>query len=149
MSWIFLVAVLTVIAGTDGLSKRSFMPGGAKILTEEEIKNDKILQSENIFMQIADTYNKMSNSLFASRIADTVEVKKRIVAGVEYEITIQFTPTECKKNADKYTKDDLQKCQFSADNGRPQTCTFTAWFRPWLILGVPQPVKIEMKSCRQ
>ena len=144
-----LITVLVFFAALSGIEGLGgMMPGGAKILTEEEIKADNVLQGiEDILVQIADIYNKRSNALYAYRITQTVQITKRVVAGFEYGITVQFTPTECKKNTDKYLKDDLKNCQLSAENGRPQTCTFTAWYRPWLILGAPTPLKIDMKKC--
>lgn len=143
MFWVYVLAALTAIASSD-----AFMPGGATIMTKKEIKGDAILQ--RILPQIEMQFNTRSNSLHAYRSTDTVQVKKRVVAGLEYEVTIQFTPTECKKNVDKDMKQELKDCKLSVENGRPQTCTYVAWYRPWLILGQPQPVKIDLKGkCRQ
>ena len=143
MFWAYVLAALTAIASSD-----AFMPGGAKIMTQKEIKADAILQK--ILPQVETEFNTRSNALHAYRSTETVQVKKRVVAGLEYEITLKFTPTECKKNVDKDMKQDLKNCKLSVENGLPQTCTFVAWYRPWLILGQPQPVRIDLKGqCHQ
>ena len=146
MFWKVALLIFAISSGIEGLGEK-MMPGGAKVLTEKEIKADERLQGmESILMQIADIYNKRSNSLYAYRVAETVQIKRRVVAGLEYEFTLKFVPTECKKNQDKFLKDDLKNCEIS--DGRPQICMFTAWYRPWLILGAPLPLKIDMKGCK-
>merc|ERR1712071_75225 len=139
MFWVYVLAALTAIASSD-----AFMPGGATTMTTKQIKDDETLQ--RILPQVEMEFNARSNSLHAYRSTNMVQIKKRVVAGLEYEITLQFTPTKCKKNVDKDMKQDLKDCKLSVDNGRPQTCTFVAWYRPWLILGQPQPVRIISKG---
>ena len=146
MFWKVALLTLAVLSGIEGLGEK-MMPGGAKVLTEEEIKADERLQDMgSILTQVADIYNKQSNSLYAYRVTKTEQIKRKVVAGTEYELTLKFAPTECKKNKDKYLKDDLKNCEIS--DGRPQICTFTAWYRPWLVLGAPLPLKIDMKKCK-
>ena len=117
-------------------------------MTKAEIQSEPALQDmDSILMESADIYNKRSNSLYAYRITETVQIAKRIVAGTEYEIKVHLTATGCNKNVDKIFKKDLQNCRLKAENGTPQTCTFTAWYRPWLVLGAPVPLKIDLKDC--
>lgn len=145
--WLKILLVVTAFVGSEGFGK--LIPGGERVLTTEEIKSDKVLQDlDNILIQVANMYNRKSNSMYAYRITETVKITKRVVAGIEYGITLQFTPTECKKSKEKFTKEDLMSCKLSEVNGRPKTCRFTAWYRPWLILGAPMPLKIDMRECR-
>lgn len=126
---------------------QAFMPGAGKIMSQAEIKSDEILQGLLVSSELADTYNKMSNNLYAHQLSDVIRVTKKIVAGIEYDILIKMQPTECKKNVDKYLKKDLQNCKMNA-NGKAQKCTFNVWFRSWMILGAPAPSIITLKKCQ-
>ena len=146
MFWKVALLTFAILSGIEGLDEK-MMPGGAKILTEEEIKADERLKDMgNILKRIAEVYNERSNSLYAYRVTETEQIKRKVVAGTEYELKLKFVPTECMKNKGKFSINDLKNCKIS--DGRPQICTFTAWYRPWLILGAPLPVEIAMKGCQ-
>eukprot|EP00794_Sanderia_malayensis_P007085 gene7085-7885_t len=137
-----LIILCAVFAANDAL------PGGKTKLTSKEIEADEILPA--IFRVIADGYNKRSNSLYAFKVGknyEEMEISKQVVAGLKYYITLKMVQTECKKNTDKYLKQDLEKCEISS-NGRPQMCTFEVLYRPWMILGVPSPITYKFKGCK-
>ena len=148
MMWKVTFLTIAALLCIEKLSAE-MQPGGARVLTEKEIQSESALQDmDSILMESADIYNKRSNSLYAYRITGTVQIAKRVVAGIEYDIKVNLKATACNKNTDKIFKKDLQNCQLKAENGSPKTCTFTAWFRPWLVLGAPAPVQIDFKGCQ-
>ena len=140
MVWTTILLALVALSGIDGKT-----PVSGNILNAEEIKYDEGLKDmESILMQIADMYNKRSNSLYAYKVTETIEVAKRIESPdlSEYDLTIKLSPTECKKNKDKFLKDDLKSCELNADHRRPQICTFV------LRQNATHTFKIDMKGCK-
>ncbi len=127
---------------------------GLRLPTEEKrlglSSEVKALQESKTFEEVEKLYNRMANSMYAYRIRDLKEVKltKRPGSvGLDYDIVAVMVASECKKDQ-SFVAEDLHNCKIT-NSATPQKCRFNAWFRPWLILGAPQPSKVTFKGCSQ
>ncbi|XP_061645450.1 cystatin C (amyloid angiopathy and cerebral hemorrhage) [Phyllopteryx taeniolatus] len=73
-------------------------------------------------------HNSASNDMFLSQKTEVVKVKKQLVSGTRYVITVNMAKTSCRKDGSDEHCDILQDPVLA----RPYQCTFTVWSRPWL-----------------
>ncbi|KAJ4942152.1 hypothetical protein JOQ06_012020 [Pogonophryne albipinna] len=73
-------------------------------------------------------HNKQSNSMFLSQVAEVVGVKRQLVAGWKYVITVRMGKTPCRKGTAN------KVCAIHQDPAQalPYQCEFTVVVVPWL-----------------
>ena len=121
LSFLFIQGFIT--AGCIGL-------GGVKDLTKEEIANDKLLSV--VLSEATSEYNKRVNSMYRYHPLEVLKASKQIVAGVNYEATVEMAPTECLNNEDNLHA-TLKECPFASKNhGTNQICHFKMWYQAYL-----------------
>uniref|UniRef100_A0A8C5RD80 Cystatin n=1 Tax=Laticauda laticaudata TaxID=8630 RepID=A0A8C5RD80_LATLA len=84
-------------------------------------------------------YNRGSNDMYASRVADVVEAQKQIVSGIKYYFTVKIGRTVCRKGAS-----DLENCAFhdTPKLAQTMTCTFEVYHVPWRNM-----ISLQKSSC--
>ncbi|MBN3324109.1 CYT protein, partial [Atractosteus spatula] len=120
MSWL-LLAVLCAAAVVADQSPSGGAPVKADISEEGVQKALKFAVAE---------YNKGNNDVFFSKPVRVIDVKKQVVEGMKYIITVEMGRTACRKG----TEGNLEVCAIYNDPQLAKTkrCTFEVWSRPWL-----------------
>ncbi|KAF3842268.1 hypothetical protein F7725_024219 [Dissostichus mawsoni] len=72
-------------------------------------------------------HNKQSNSMFLSQVAEVVGVKRQLVAGLKYVITVRMGKTPCRKG----TANEVCAIHQDPAQALPYQCEFTVLVVPW------------------
>lgn len=113
---ILLFAVLITLA-------YSAITGGWEPLAVDDEKVLGIAQSAMLELEAK------SNSMFRNKLVKVTNAKKQIVAGENYEITMEMVTSDCMKS-DKMK--DLEDCNINQKINEVQVCTVHIWIQSWL-----------------
>ncbi|KAL3050127.1 hypothetical protein OYC64_012216 [Pagothenia borchgrevinki] len=72
-------------------------------------------------------HNKQSNSMFLSQVAEVVGMKRQLVAGLKYVITVRMGNTPCRKG----TANEVCAIHQDPAQALPYQCEFTVLVVPW------------------
>ncbi|XP_033956972.1 cystatin C (amyloid angiopathy and cerebral hemorrhage) [Pseudochaenichthys georgianus] len=72
-------------------------------------------------------HNKQSNNMFLSQVAEVVGVKRQLVAGLKYVITVRMGNTPCRKG----TANEVCAIHQDPAQALPYQCEFTVLVVPW------------------
>ncbi|XP_071963380.1 U7-hexatoxin-Hi1a-like [Antedon mediterranea] len=78
--------------------------------------------------------NAKSNSLYAMRCTNIISAATQVVAGINYFLTIELSPTVCKLNTGKLSNLNVQKCKLLTGPraaAMDLTCTVQVYERAW------------------
>ncbi|XP_075452405.1 cystatin-like [Ascaphus truei] len=118
---VFVVLILATF--TQVIADRQTRPqllGGWRKAKED----DKGIQ---MALQFAMTeYNKESNDMYISKVHRIISLKKQVVAGMRYLMTVEVITTSCEKS--KYT---MENCPNSRNTSTITRCTFEVLSVPW------------------
>ncbi|XP_022108692.1 cystatin-1-like [Acanthaster planci] len=89
--------------------------------------------------------NKMSNDLYVRRMTDVIKAQKQVVEGMNYYLTIEMTPTECKKND---PIEELDSCKL-LDKPEKQICDVVVNERLWVKENPRQLLKFSCENAHQ
>ncbi|KAK1905935.1 Cystatin [Dissostichus eleginoides] len=118
MMWKIVLPVLVAVFAVDSSSK---MLGG---YTNIDV-NDEGAQNALNFAVVE--HNKQSNSMFLSQVAEVVGVKRQLVAGLKYVITVRMGKTPCRKG----TANEVCAIHQDPAQALPYQCEFTVLVVPW------------------
>ncbi|XP_051935626.1 cystatin C (amyloid angiopathy and cerebral hemorrhage) [Hippocampus zosterae] len=91
-------------------------------LTDVDVNEEGVQNALNFAIS---QHNLKTEDPFLRVKTGVVGVKKQIVSGIKYVITVNMTKTNCLKDAPN------EQCDRRADFP-PYLCTFSVWSRPWL-----------------
>ncbi|KAK5908278.1 hypothetical protein CgunFtcFv8_016350 [Champsocephalus gunnari] len=72
-------------------------------------------------------HNKQTNNMFLSQVAEVVGVKRQLVAGLKYVITVRMGNTPCRKG----TANEVCAIHQDPAQALPYQCEFTVLVVPW------------------
>ncbi|MBN3309323.1 cystatin [Amia ocellicauda] len=124
VSWKATVLLLAMLFAVVAVGAADPM-GGAPM--EADVNEPEVQDALRVAVS---EYNKASNDMFASKVANVVDVKKQVVAGMKYILTVEMGRTSCKNGEAEVWK--LCVMHEEAELATTRTCTFEVWSRPWL-----------------
>ncbi|XP_051901160.1 cystatin-like [Pristis pectinata] len=124
--WALLVAGAAAVA----------MPGG---LFPVSVRDPGVLNATRV---AEEAFNRLSNELHYSAVAEVVSAQTQVVEGLLYHIRVVLRSTTCKKS--RSLRNGFQNCRFLNDPryAKKRICDFKVWSRPWRKL-----IQVTSQNC--
>ncbi|XP_053451787.1 cystatin-C-like [Nycticebus coucang] len=118
---LLLAAALAVSSVTSAKAQR--LIGG---FMDADVNEEGVRHALDFAMS---EYNKASNDMYHSRALRVVGARKQVVAGMNYDLTVEIGRTTCTKSQPK-----LDDCPFHEQPHlkRKMLCSFQIYSVPWL-----------------
>ncbi|XP_034082881.1 cystatin C (amyloid angiopathy and cerebral hemorrhage) isoform X2 [Gymnodraco acuticeps] len=112
--------VLPVLAAVFAVGSSTMVGGYINIDVNDE-------GAQNALNFAVVEHNKQSNNMFLSQVAEVVGVKRQLVAGMKYVITVRMGNTPCRKG----TANEVCAIHQDPAQALPYQCEFTVLVVPW------------------
>ncbi|XP_015913031.1 cystatin-1 [Parasteatoda tepidariorum] len=71
-----------------------------------------------------------TNNLYHMKVTNVSNIRRQVVSGLNYKMTITLAPTECKKNQN-VSRDEIENCPLLLCKA-PLSCNVNLWVQAWL-----------------
>ncbi|KAK5853809.1 hypothetical protein PBY51_014933 [Eleginops maclovinus] len=112
--------VLPVLAAVFAVGSAALVGG----FTDIDVNDDGAQNALNFAVV---EHNRQSNDMYLSQVAEVVGVKRQVVAGLKYIITVRMAKTPCRKG----TANEVCAIHQDPTEARPYQCEFTVLVVPW------------------